>query len=144
MSCSSSVFFFLFPCIFFLILAASAPSSRYLETKHDMELLKRGYKLLLRLASTEPLASAVVPNELDSWFANKLLLPNADLEDPLIERHILKLVETLYHPTCTARMAPLEGGGVVDAYLRVHGTSNLRVVDASVFPTIPSGHTVSR
>ena len=52
-------------------------------------------------------------------------------------------VETLYHPCSTARMAPLKEGGVVNPYLRVHGIPNLRVVDASVFPTIVAGHTVS-
>lgn len=52
-------------------------------------------------------------------------------------------VETLYHPCCTARMAPLEDGGVVDTALRVYGIANLRIVDASVFPNITSGHTVS-
>lgn len=52
-------------------------------------------------------------------------------------------LETLYHPCCTARMAPLEDGGVVDTTLRVYGIPNLRIVDASVFPEITSGHTVS-
>lgn len=51
-------------------------------------------------------------------------------------------VETLYHPTSTCRMAPLEEGGVVDAKLRVYGVSGLRVCDASIFPEIISGHTV--
>ena len=37
-----------------------------------------------------------------------------------------------------------EDGGVVDAKLRVHGVSGLRIVDASIMPTIISGHTVSR
>ena len=39
-------------------------------------------------------------------------------------------------------MAKLEAGGVVDAYLRVHGLENVRIADASVFPSIISGHTV--
>ncbi len=42
-----------------------------------------------------------------------------------------------------ARMAPRAEGGVVDPALRVYGVQGLRVVDASVFPTIVSGHTVS-
>lgn len=51
-------------------------------------------------------------------------------------------LESLYHPTSTARMAPRAAGGVVDAQLRVYGIKNLRIADASVFPTIPAGHTV--
>jgi choline dehydrogenase-like flavoprotein len=37
-------------------------------------------------------------------------------------------------------MMPLELGGVVDTNLTVYGTSNLRVVDTSVFPVIPGAH----
>lgn len=51
--------------------------------------------------------------------------------------------ETLYHPTSSCRMAPLEQGGALDSQLRVYGVRNLRVCDASVFPKIVSGHTVS-
>jgi len=39
-------------------------------------------------------------------------------------------------------MAPREEGGVVDAKLRVYGIRGLRVCDASIFPSIISGHTV--
>ena len=63
--------------------------------------------------------------------------------DKELERLIRERVQTLYHPACSARMAPLEDGGVVDPYLRVHGIPNLRIVDASIFPSIVSGHTVS-
>lgn len=51
--------------------------------------------------------------------------------------------ETLYHPTSTCRMAPLDRDGVLDSQLRVYGIRNLRVCDASVYPTIVAGHTVS-
>ena len=47
------------------------------------------------------------------------------------------------HPVSTAAMLPREDGGVVDAELRVYGTMNLRVVDASVLPTQLSGHLTS-
>lgn len=110
----------------------------YLATKHDVDVLVRGIKLCLRLARTEPVASLLDKSETDPALDHALL----DSGDVTIEQEVRKRVETLYHPTSTARMAPLEDGGVVDAYLRVYGVDALRVVDASVFPTIMAGHTV--
>jgi choline dehydrogenase len=49
---------------------------------------------------------------------------------------------TIFHPVGTARMGN-DPGAVVDAELRVHGIAGLRVVDASVMPTITSGNTAS-
>jgi choline dehydrogenase len=49
---------------------------------------------------------------------------------------------TVYHPACSCRMGPdARAGDVVDAELRVHGLSGLRIADASVMPMIPSGNT---
>lgn len=45
------------------------------------------------------------------------------------------------HPTSTCRMGPNSSVAVVDSKLRVFGTSGLRVIDASVMPTVPSGNT---
>ncbi len=42
-----------------------------------------------------------------------------------------------HHASCTCAIGPREAGGVLDSRFRVHGTSGLRVVDASVFPRIP-------
>ena len=42
-----------------------------------------------------------------------------------------------HHASCSCAIGPREQGGVVDSRLRVHGTTGLRVVDASVFPRIP-------
>lgn len=49
-------------------------------------------------------------------------------------------VETVYHPVGTVRMG-LPGDGAVDENLRVYGVEGLRVVDASVMPTITRGNT---
>lgn len=53
---------------------------------------------------------------------------------------IRKYGATNYHPCGTCAMARSELGGVVDGELRVHGTSNLRICDASIFPIIPRGN----
>ena len=49
--------------------------------------------------------------------------------------------DTVYHPTSTCMMGADPATSVVDARLRVHGVEGLRVIDASVFPTITSGNT---
>ena len=48
---------------------------------------------------------------------------------------------TVYHPVSTCRMGPDPARSVVDPRLRVHGVEGLRVIDASVFPTIISANT---
>jgi choline dehydrogenase-like flavoprotein len=61
-------------------------------------------------------------------------------DDEEAAQHVRRYAESLYHPVGTCAM----GNGpdaVVDASLRVHGVEQLRVVDASVMPTIPRGHT---
>ncbi|THH03799.1 hypothetical protein EW145_g5999 [Phellinidium pouzarii] len=111
----------------------------YLATQHDIDVFVRGVQLALRIARTEPLFSLLDKTETDP-FLDQALHERSPLD---IEAVIRDRVDTLYHPTSTARMAPLEAGGVVDAYLRVHGVEGLRVVDASIFPTINSGHTTA-
>ncbi|PPQ95742.1 hypothetical protein CVT26_015868 [Gymnopilus dilepis] len=109
----------------------------YLDSADDVEKLKRGLKLIAKIGKQEPLVSRLDLNDpsplLDSKIDQK---SDKELEDVVRER-----VETLYHPTSTCRMAPLEDGGVVDSKLRVYGVRGLRVCDASIFPEIISGHT---
>ncbi|KIY66928.1 GMC oxidoreductase [Cylindrobasidium torrendii FP15055 ss-10] len=62
--------------------------------------------------------------------------------DALKLQFVRKYGSNINHPVGTARMSPREASwGVLDAELLVKGTSGLRVVDASVFPTIPESHT---
>ncbi|KAI6753840.1 hypothetical protein HG530_013016 [Fusarium avenaceum] len=48
---------------------------------------------------------------------------------------------TDYHPAGTAAMMPLELGGVVDQKLRVYSVKNLRIIDASIMPSLPGANT---
>jgi choline dehydrogenase len=60
--------------------------------------------------------------------------------DAEIEAYIRKTVGLIYHPVGTCRMgSDLEA--VVDGALRVNGVEGLRVIDASVMPKVPGGHT---
>lgn len=105
-----------------------------------MKTFVRGMRILDDIAHKEPLASRLDPAGNASAQLEHDLSKRSDAE---LEQFLRNNVQTLYHPACTARMAPLEDGGVVDPQLRVHGISNLRVADASVFPSIVAGHTVS-
>ncbi|KAH8111789.1 alcohol oxidase [Phellopilus nigrolimitatus] len=114
----------------------------YLATAHDVAVLVRGVHLALRLARTAPLAALMAPSPADASdaFLDHLLHAGGGAA---LEAAVRTRADTLYHPTSTARMAARGAGGVVDARLRVHGVRGLRVADASVFPTIVSGHTAA-
>jgi choline dehydrogenase len=88
--------------------------------------------LLRRLAAAAPLAS-VIESE---------LLPGLDKtsEEDLL-RDFRARAGTVFHPVSTCMMGPNPASSVVDARLRVHGIESLRIIDASVFPTITSGNT---
>ncbi|KAF9048768.1 hypothetical protein BJ165DRAFT_1462537 [Panaeolus papilionaceus] len=110
---------------------------KYLTAKEDVARLVRGIKLILKISKTGPLG-----NRLDHNDKNPTLDHQTHLKtDEQLEELVRDRVETLYHPTSTCRMAPLEQGGVVDSKLRVYGVKGLRVCDASIFPEIVSGHT---
>ncbi|KAG5635720.1 hypothetical protein H0H81_010298 [Sphagnurus paluster] len=112
---------------------------RYLEKPEDVEKLVRGVRILSKIARTEPLASRIDHDVNDETpFLDHNLIHKSDEE---IGELVKERLQTLYHPTSTCRMAPLQDGGVVDSQLRVWGVQGLRVCDASVFPSIVSGHT---
>ena len=64
--------------------------------------------------------------------------PTADIN--ALNQIIDNGIRTEFHPSGTCAMLPLAQGGVLDPHLRVWGTQNLRVVDASMFPLIPAAH----
>ena len=71
------------------------------------------------------------------------LKPEADLDindDHQLDEWIKRTGETLYHPVGTCKMGN-DAMAVVDDELRVRGVQRLRVIDASIMPTITSGNT---
>jgi choline dehydrogenase len=76
----------------------------------------------------------------DAFRAGEMLVPAPPVSDQMIGDHINKTLETLYHPVGTCKMGN-DAQAVVNHELKVHGISNLRVVDASIMPTIVSGNT---
>ena len=102
----------------------------FLSTEKDRNLLLTGTKLAMELNQS----AAFAP-----W-RDRALMPAEGTSDEALMAHIRKIVETVYHPVGTCRMGNDEGA-VVDSQLRVRGIEGLRVVDASIMPTIVSGNT---
>ncbi len=105
-----------------------------------MKTLIRGLRLIDATVKEEPLASRIDSSGDNYPDLEHDLSKKTDIE---LEQFVRENLNTIFHPACSARMAPLEDDGVVDPFLRVHGIPNLRIADASVFPSIVAGHTVS-
>ncbi|WOE33320.1 MULTISPECIES: GMC family oxidoreductase [unclassified Acinetobacter] len=58
-----------------------------------------------------------------------------------LEKIVRETCKTTYHPVGTCRMGQSPYNSVVDTHLKVHGIKKLRVIDCSVFPTLPSANT---
>jgi choline dehydrogenase-like flavoprotein len=69
-----------------------------------------------------------------------MLIGPESSSDEDIEAHCRQRLQTLYHPVGTCRMGD-EPTSVVDRDLKLRGVDGLRVVDASVMPTVPRGNT---
>ncbi|KAF7899673.1 hypothetical protein EAF00_004009 [Botryotinia globosa] len=108
---------------------------KYLSNPLDLEVLARHLRFVDKLAKTEPLASLLKPN----GKRNKLYTPWNDLDE--VKKYVKKTGISNWHPVGTCSMLPENKGGVVDNSLIVYGTSNLRVVDASIMPIVPRSNT---
>jgi choline dehydrogenase-like flavoprotein len=102
-----------------------------LSEPEDVAALVAGTRLAKEIAASGPIAEVL----------GRRLLPEegVDTDDDLIA-DLRQRVDLLYHPVGTCRMGTDEDA-VVDPELRVRGMEALRVVDASVMPTITSGNT---
>ena len=76
----------------------------------------------------------------DRYRGAPLFPPRDDLSDAELADFVRARAESIYHPVGTCRMGS-DAASVVDPQLRVHGVAGLRVIDASVMPTLPGGNT---
>ncbi|KAF2647343.1 GMC oxidoreductase [Lophiostoma macrostomum CBS 122681] len=111
-------------------------SFNYLSHPLDVEILARHLVLIERLFQ-QPAFSAITKPKARR-LPRSFPYPISSLEDA---KNILPInAATNYHPCGTCSMMREDLGGVVDERLRVYGTKNVRVCDASVLPIIPRGN----
>ena len=98
---------------------------------YDLRMLVEGVKLSRDIFAAAPL---------DAFRGAEIFPGESVRSDDEIVAYIRRKAETVYHPVGTCRMGA-DDDAVVDSQLRVRGIAGLRVVDASVMPTLPSGNT---
>jgi choline dehydrogenase len=113
-------------------LAAVRIYPNYLSQEEDVAQMLEGVKLLRKLASCSPLADII----------EEEITPGAEVQsDADLVADIRQRSSTVFHPTSTCMMGPDSKTAVVDNHCRVYGIERLRVVDASIFPSVISGNT---
>ncbi len=113
--------------------AAAPPAIRpnYLSHPDDRQVAAQAIRLTRQICSAPALAR----------FEPEEFKPGPELRsDEELARAAGDIGTTIFHPVGTCRMGP-DDGAVVDERLRVRGVRGLRVVDASIMPTITSGNT---
>ena len=104
--------------------------NRFYTQGDDMERMIAGLRLTLEICSQPAMAP---------YCAEPFTAPDGDSEEAL-RAHVARTTFAIYHPVGTCRMGD-DADAVVDGQLRVNGVEGLRVVDASVMPTVPRGNT---
>ena len=94
--------------------------------------MSEGFRMIRRIVDAPPMD--VYRGE--EYSPGPQINSDADILD-----YIRNNSQTAYHPIGTCRMGPAGQRTVVDDKLKVHGIEGLRVADASIFPTMPSGNT---
>jgi choline dehydrogenase-like flavoprotein len=111
-------------------LAAPLIDPNFFGDSADLETMVAGFKLTRRLLETPSLRA----------LQKKDMYAEGVETDDQIRELLRQRVDTVYHPVGTAKMGS-DPMAVVDAKLKVHGLEGLRVVDASVMPTLIGGNT---
>jgi choline dehydrogenase len=102
----------------------------YFNEPADLEDVKQGLRAVLDIADHQPLKTKL----------RALRLPDSVPDDAALTEHIRRWSQTEYHPVGTCAMGADEDS-VVDPELQVRGVDNLRVIDASIMPSIIGGNT---
>jgi choline dehydrogenase-like flavoprotein len=102
----------------------------FLSDPRDIDLLKRGVRLMYRIMEAPAMAR---------W-GGRERYPVDRRDEAALETGIRARSDTIYHPVGTARMGS-DAGAVCDPRLRVRGMDGLYVADASIMPTLVSGNT---
>lgn len=103
----------------------------YLSTDYDCQMMMKGMRLMREFTET-PALKMIVTKEKS---------PGPDIQsDDEMMAFARENAGTVFHQCGTCRMGTDPMSCVVDENLKVHGVEGLRVADASVFPTIPSGN----
>ena len=111
-------------------LGAPRIDAGYFSEPADLEAVKQGLRAVLEIADHQPLKANL----------GALRLPDSVPDDAALTEHIRRWSQTQYHPVGTCAMG-LDEDSVVDPELRVRGVDNIRVIDASVMPSIIGGNT---
>ena len=102
----------------------------YLQTEHD----RQGFRDCVHL--TREIMCQPAMDE----FRGDVIQPDPQVQtDEQIDAFVRESVDSAYHPAGTCKIGA-DNMAVVDKDLRVHGIANLRVIDSSVFPTVPNGN----
>ena len=104
---------------------------RFLSDDRDVKLLIKGAKITRQVLQAPPLVK---------YQKSEMFGITDGMTDSEWEYHIRSRADTIYHPVGTCKMGT-DDMAVVDPQLRVRGLEGLRVVDASVMPTLVSGNT---
>ena len=102
----------------------------FLDDEQDLESLLRGVKKaqeIMRAPAFDSVRGAP-------------LYKSASQDDDELREDIRSRADTIYHPVGTCKMGN-DSLAVVDSRLRVHGLEGLRVIDASIMPSVISGNT---
>jgi choline dehydrogenase-like flavoprotein len=110
--------------------AAPKIDPKFLSERADVDLLITGYKKMMEILNTAPLKEHIIDD----------LKPVNIESDEAIEKAIREEADTVYHPVGTCKMGN-DDMSVVNKELKIHALDKIRVVDASIMPTLIGGNT---